>query len=64
LDLWGQEPTLTLSEFNGMFPQLYEYCSNIEYLFFSTNGVANVDKILDLVQVLKDTITKDFKFKI
>ena len=64
LDLWGQEPTLTLDEFNFMFPQLYEYCSNIEYLFFSTNGVANVDKILNLVCVLKDTITKQFKLKV
>lgn len=64
IDLWGQEPTLTLDEFCIMFPKLYEYCSNIEYLFFSTNGVANVDKLLNFVHLLKNTVIKPFKFKL
>ena len=60
LDLWGQEPTLTLNEFSTMFPELFELCPNLEHIFFSTNGVANVDRILNFIRLLTKLATKKF----
>ena len=50
IDLWGQEPTLTLKEFETMFQKMYqELCPNINHIFFSTNGVAYSDSIVHFV---------------
>lgn len=64
LELWGQEPTLTLKEFNIFFPQLYNYCNNLSHILFSTNGVGFIDQSIQFVQVLKTTITKPLTFNI
>ena len=60
LELWGQEPTLTLKEFNIFFPQLYELCPNIQKLLFSTNGVANVVEIINLIKIINNITNKKF----
>ena len=57
LDLWGQEPTLTLNEFSIMFQELYKYCPNINNLFFSTNGVGFIDSIISFIKTI-DLIVK------
>lgn len=59
-DLWGQEPTLTLKEFNVFFPELLKLCPNMKKLFFSTNGVGFINEILNLVKVMSDTITNEY----
>ena len=60
LELWGQEPTLTLKEFNIFFPQLYELCPNIQKLLFSTNGVANIVEIINLIKIINNITNKKF----
>lgn len=64
LDLWGQEPTLTLTEFADFFPSLYELCPNINKLVFSTNAVDFIDRIVYLINILSKTITKDLSLDI
>ena len=58
IDLWGQEPTLTLKEFETMFQKMYqELCPNINHIFFSTNGVAYSDSIVHFVQFLNNILS-------
>lgn len=64
VELWGQEPTLTMHELCTFFPQFYLYCNNINTLFFSTNVVSNVDKIIEFVLMLKETVDKKFTLSI
>lgn len=56
LDLWGQEPTLTLDGFNYIFPELYNLLPNINRLMFSTNMVQYYEKILNLIDILEKEI--------
>lgn len=62
LDIWGQEPTLTLTEFGNAFKDFYEYFPNLENFFFSTNGVAFPDKIIDLAKKIDFIVDKPFNF--
>ena len=64
INLWGQEPTLTLNEFTTQLPNILKWVKNSEELFFSTNGVAYIDRIINLIQVLNKTIDRKFKFVI
>lgn len=64
LELWGQEPTLTLKEFNVMFPKLYKEYPNIYTLMFSTNGVSNINEIINLVLLLNNIVTQKFYLNI
>lgn len=69
IEIWGQEPTLTLNEFSVIIPELFVYFSNIQELFFSTNGIANIDKIISFIEVLNNnvdklTIKNKFNFKL
>ena len=63
LDLWGQEPTLTLNEFSVFFKDFYLLCPNINNLFFSTNGT-NLSPIINFINILENTINKEFKLTI
>lgn len=63
-EIWGQEPTLTLKEFNIMFPQLYELCPNLESSMFSTNGVGFIDDIIEYISVIQKTVNHNFHIKI
>lgn len=64
VDLWGQEPTLTLKEFASTFPYLYSKFSNIEKIFFSTNAISNMDNILNLIKTVEKTVEKKFEIHI
>ena len=52
LSIWGQEPTLTLDAFNTQINDILNWLPNTDELFFSTNGVAYVDRIIDLIKIL------------
>ena len=62
IDLWGQEPTLTLNEFADSFKDFYEYFPNIKTLFFSTNGIAFPERIINLAKVLDNIVNSSFIF--
>ena len=64
VDLWGQEPTITLKEFSITFPYLYSKFNNIEKIFFSTNAIANIDNILNLIITVDKTVKKKFEIHI
>lgn len=63
-ELWGQEPTLTLKEFNIMFPKLYEYCPNLTSSMFSTNGVGFINEIINYITLVRDTVTDKFQINL
>lgn len=65
MDLWGQEPTLTLNEFGNSFQEFYNFFPNLSFLFFSTNGVAFPERIVDLTKTIDKIILKplDFSFQ-
>ena len=63
VDLWGQEPTLTLNEFSIFFTEFYSLYPNIENLFFSTNGT-NILPIINLIKSLDKIINKKFNLNI
>lgn len=48
IDLWGQEPTLSLEHFTAHIKEWLTCFPNVEKFFFSTNGVAYWNKIYDL----------------
>lgn len=56
MNLWGEEPTLTLDSFCIMFPEICKLFPNLKEVFFSTNGVANIDRILQLVNCINNKI--------
>lgn len=58
LDLWGQEPTLTLLEFADEFKNFYKNFPNIQNMVMSTNGMAFPERIVNLIQTLENTVTK------
>ena len=60
IDLWGQEPTLTLNEFSKNFLELYNLFPNLNHIFFSTNGVSGSDKIINFITTVSNNITKNF----
>ena len=69
VNFWGQEPTITLDAVEIFFPKLYELIPNCNNLFFSTNGVAYPDKIINFIKMLDKTIinkekNKKFEFRI
>ncbi len=64
-ELWGQEPTLTLDEFTTQIGRILKWLPNIEHCFFSTNGVAYPDKIVNYIKTINNFFTiqeseKDF----
>lgn len=55
LEFWGQEPTLTLELFSEKIKDWLAVYPNICEYSFSTNGVANIDKIVEFIKVVNDT---------
>ena len=62
MSLWGEEPTLTLDSFCIMFPELRKFFPNLEELFFSTNGIANTTRILQLIDCINNTLNEKNNF--
>lgn len=62
--LWGQEPTITLNEFATQVPDILKWLKNSNELFFSTNGVAYIDRIINLIQIINNCIDRRFKLVI
>ena len=58
IELWGQEPTLTLNEINSQMKDILDWLPNAKSMFFSTNGVAYGDRIVNLVITLNDYLTQ------
>ena len=63
-ELWGQEPTLTLKEFNVMFPELFKYCPNLTSSMFSTNGVGFINDIINYIILVRDTVPHKFRINL
>ena len=59
LSLWGQEPTLTLDAWYSRAQEWFEFLPNLSSLYLSTNGIAFIDKLLNMVKILDKIITKD-----
>lgn len=49
ISLWGREPTLTLHAFNTQIYDLLDWAFNVQSFFFSTNGVAYVNRIIEFI---------------
>ena len=62
LELWGQEPTLTLNEFKNAFKGFYDFFPNLDSFYFSTNGVAFPNRIVDLAKHMDEIVDKPFDF--
>lgn len=54
ISLWGQEPTITMDEFASQMPEILDWLCNADSLFFSTNGVAYIDRIVNLIDVINN----------
>lgn len=59
IELWGQEPTLTLDAFNTQIPGILRWLKECEYIFFSTNGMAFPEKIIDYIKELNSFIINE-----
>lgn len=68
ISLWGQEPTLTLNEFATQMPRILSWLTECNELFFSTNGVAYTERIINLIDIINNYLilhpTREFKLKI
>lgn len=63
IDIWGQEPTLTLDEFTSQIPAIFNLFPNWKETFFSTNGVAYSERIFDLIKAIDENTRKPFSVK-
>ena len=54
LDLWGQEPTLTLNEFSSQFDRIMDWLVNCKLFFFSTNAIAYPERIINFIKVVNN----------
>lgn len=50
LSFWGQEPTLTLHHITNHFSDWIGLMPNVNSIFFSTNGMAHTDRIIDFIK--------------
>lgn len=51
---WGQEPTLTLQYYTQNIKDWTEAFPNLNHYDFSTNGMANADKIIEFVDAVEE----------
>ena len=54
LNFWGQEPTLTLHHITDHLAEWIDFMPNVDNLFFSTNGMAYTDRIIDFIKACVD----------
>lgn len=64
ISFWGQEPTTTLDLVADEFPHIYKLFPNLNYSFFSTNGVAFYERIIKYIQAVETTVLNPFKIEI
>lgn len=62
IEFWGQEPTLILDKYTEVFPIWLKTFPSLHKLFFSTNGVAYQNKIIDFLNMLEKNVTHDIDF--
>lgn len=63
LELWGQEPTLTLKETTTFLLDLYNFIPNIEKIIFSTNGTDS-NNIIFFIKNINDLFNKKVQLNI
>ena len=64
ISLWGQEPTLTLQHITDNIDKWFQVFLNWKTFMFSTNGIANHEKIINLIKAIDNTINYEFQFKL
>lgn len=62
--LWGQEPTLTIQYLTEHWEDWQKAFPNIEKIFFSTNGMAYGERIVDFVKAVDKFATKNIGIQI
>ena len=60
-DLWGQEPTLTLDALVTQMPQLLNWFKNCKIIFFSTNGMAYPERIVNFIKTINNYLITENK---
>lgn len=58
IELWGEEPTLTLDAFNEMFKKLYFLFPNVFRISFSTNCIQNMDSLYNYIKNINTIVNK------
>ena len=61
---WGQEPTLTLQYITENLEQWVDLFPNWRNTMFSTNGMANGEKIVDFVKKLDSVLKHNFSLEV
>lgn len=64
IELWGEEPSFTIDTFYYLCKELISFFPNFDQLFFSTNGISNIDKILFFIKEIDQILNKDFNLEI
>ena len=64
VEFWGQEPTLTLPYISEHWNEWMDVFPNIQYCFFSTNGIADSDIIYDFLMAVDEHSIHPFKIGI
>lgn len=59
IELWGQEPTLTLDAFTTQIPGILKWLRECERVFFSTNGMVFPDRIIDFIKQLNSFLVSE-----
>lgn len=59
LELWGQEPTLTLDAFNTQIVKVLDWLVKCKHFFFSTNGVSYPERIIECIDIINQYLTKN-----
>lgn len=54
INFWGQEPTLTLEAVEFEIQNILNWLQNVTSIFFSTNGVSNIQKIINIINTLNN----------
>lgn len=54
IEFWGQEPTLTLEAVEFEISNILNWLTNASSIFFSTNGVNNIQKIINFINTLNN----------
>ncbi len=59
IDLWGQEPTINLEYFNTQLNDILIQFPNCEIIFFSTNGIAFPEKIINCIKIINNFLIEE-----
>ena len=64
MELWGQEPTLTLQHFTADLENWLKDFPSLDTIFFSTNGVAFPEKLIDLIMTMEKVANRPINLQI